>query len=700
MAASRLSQSPKPDSPTYLEQTLDFVRAVAPDTWDGEPVNFARSFFSSVRADEAFPNGIPDGGAALVPYFNLEIWGLPTSRPAHDPKNPGFIYQRFQRGIMHYDKSCGCTGGLLLADYVKALMTQQNLPADLAEQAKNSKLIGQFKPGAAQSLARAGDLPGSDLSNSFRRDPVITLDAGHGGTEIGASHTFSDGTVLVEKDLNLKVMLRLRDLLQQAGFQVIPTRTRDAQVNADKKDVTGDGKVTLSDDLQARVDLANSAGSDIFVAVHFNGISDPNSKGTYVFYDPDRPFADKSKSLADLVDRSLSKSLKDTGYPTVDHGPTKDTSVLGGDHYYLLSPNLHIAQLAPPFESVPPRGYGGTERVVSTLTEELVRRGHDVTLFASGDSDTSARLVPIVDEALWHSDPPCNDFAVHQAGIFSAILDDIDAFDIIHSHLDFFGFKLAHAARRPMLSTLHGRLDLPSLVPTYRAFADLPLVSISDAQRRPLAAANWQATVHHGIDLDQFTFNPRSGSYLAFLGRISPDKGLDVAIRVARRAGLRLRVAARPPLAFSEHPDVRRDHEYFEQVIRPMLSEPDVELIGEVGGAEKDAFLGNAAALLFPIRWPEPFGLVMPEALACGTPVLALRDGSVPEVIKDGVTGFVCHFEDELVRAVERISQLDRRRCRAEAELRFSPAAMADAYEDVYAELLEGAASGELAVYA
>lgn len=330
-----------------------------------------------------------------------------------------------------------------------------------------------------------------------------------------------------------------------------------------------------------------------------------------------------------------------------------------------------------------------------------MRRGHDVTLFASGDSYSSARLVPIVPEALWHLRPPSNNFGAYQADIFGTILDEIATFDIVHSHLDYLGFPLAQVARRPILSTLHGRLDAPALLPMYRAFADLPLVSISDAQRRPVSAANWQATVHHGIDLDQFTFNPRTGSYLAFLGRISPDKGLDVAIRVARRAGLPIKIAARPPLSFNENPDVRRDRDYFEQVIQPLLTEPGVELIGEVGGAQKDDFLRNAAALLFPIRWPEPFGLVMPEALACGTPVLALRDGSVPEVLEHGVTGFVCEREDELVRAVERIPELDRRRCRAEAEARFSPAAMAHGYEDVYAGLLvETDEPAQLAVYA
>jgi glycosyltransferase involved in cell wall biosynthesis len=331
----------------------------------------------------------------------------------------------------------------------------------------------------------------------------------------------------------------------------------------------------------------------------------------------------------------------------------------------------------------------------------LVRRGHDVTLFASGDSHTSANLAPIVAEALWHRDPPSNDFTSIQSAIFGTILDRIDEFDIVHSHLDYLGFPLALAPRLPMLSTLHGRLDVPSLFHIYRAFADLPLVSISDAQRRPLASANWQATVHHGIELDQFTFNPEPGRYLAFLGRISPEKGLDVAIRVARRAGVPLLIGARPPLAFGHSPEVRRDRQYFEQVVEPLLSEPGVELIGEVGGAQKDNFLRHAAALLFPIRWPEPFGLVMPEALACGTPVIALREGSVPEVLENGVTGFVCHVEDDLVRAVDRIPELDRGRCRAEAERRFSPAAMADAYETVYAGLLQDSTrSPELAMYA
>jgi glycosyltransferase involved in cell wall biosynthesis len=352
---------------------------------------------------------------------------------------------------------------------------------------------------------------------------------------------------------------------------------------------------------------------------------------------------------------------------------------------------LRIAQLAPPFETVPPVGYGGTERVVSTLTEELVRRGHEVTLFASGDSTTAARLVPIVPQALWHVDPPSNDFSMHQAAIYRTILREIDQFDVVHSHLDYNGFPLAQEPSRPVVTTLHGRIDAPGLLPVYRAFAELPLVSISAAQRRPLANANWLATVHHGINLDEFTFNPRPRGYLAFLGRISRDKGLDSAIRVARRVGVPLMVAARPPLPFDNDPEVQLDREYYEQVIQPLLREPGVELIGQVSGTDKDRLLGEALALLFPIRWPEPFGLVMAEALACGTPVIALREGSVPEVIEPGVTGFIGHDEDDLVAAVERVSEIDRARCRAEAERRFSPQAMAERYEQVFATLLEGA---------
>jgi glycosyltransferase involved in cell wall biosynthesis len=349
---------------------------------------------------------------------------------------------------------------------------------------------------------------------------------------------------------------------------------------------------------------------------------------------------------------------------------------------------MRIAQVAPPYESVPPARYGGTERVVSTLTEELVRLGHDVTLFASGDSRTSARLVPIVDSALWHADPPYRDLFAFSAVTLGRLARELVNFDLVHNHLDYLAYPVARLAACPVVTTLHGRLDLPEYSHVYREFDDVPLVSISDAQRQPVAAANWVGTVYHGIPLEEFTFNPRPGRYLAFLGRISPDKGLDTAIRVARRADLPLRVGARKPLRLKGDRNVEADWEHYRNDIKPLLERGHATLIGEVAGEEKDRFLRNAAALLFPIRWPEPFGLVMAEALACGTPVIALRDGSVPEVIEHGVTGFICSSEEEMVAAVGRLGEIDRARCRAEAERRFSPVAMAKAYERLYEQVV------------
>lgn len=356
---------------------------------------------------------------------------------------------------------------------------------------------------------------------------------------------------------------------------------------------------------------------------------------------------------------------------------------------------MRIAQVAPPFESVPPARYGGTERVVSTLTEELVRLGHDVTLFASGDSRTSARLVPVVDSALWHADPPFQDLVAFSAVTLGRVARELRNFDIIHNHLDYLAYPLARLAPCQVVTTLHGRLDLPEYSHVYREFDDVALVSISDAQRKPAAAANWVGTVYHGIPLDEFTFNPRPRGYLAFLGRISPDKGLDTAIRVARRAGMPLRIGARKPLRLKGDANVEADWAHYRNDIKPLLERGQAKLIGEVAGPEKDRFLRNAAALLFPIRWPEPFGLVMAEALACGTPVIALDDGSVPEVIEDGVTGFICSTEQEMVAAVGRLDEIDRARCRAEAERRFSPTVMARAYERLYEHLVGGSGSGD-----
>jgi glycosyltransferase involved in cell wall biosynthesis len=351
---------------------------------------------------------------------------------------------------------------------------------------------------------------------------------------------------------------------------------------------------------------------------------------------------------------------------------------------------LRIAQVAPAVERVPPVGYGGTERVVASLTDELVRRGHEVTLFASGDSRTTARLVPVVERAAWHTGKQYDDFAPFSIVPLGKLLEQVDRFDLVHSHVDYLGFPLARALPCPMVTTLHYRLDLPELAPLYGEFRDVPLVSISDAQRKPAPRANWVATVYHGIEVDDYTFNPRAGEYLAFLGRISSEKGVDTALRVARRAGMPLRIGARMPLPYKDDPEARRDWAYFHDEVEPLLKQRGARarMMGELDGKRKDAFLHNAAALLFPIRWPEPFGLVMAEALACGTPVLALRAGSVPEVLEDGVTGFVCDTEDELVEAVGRIGEIDRARCRAEAERRFSPGAMAEGYERVYATLL------------
>jgi glycosyltransferase involved in cell wall biosynthesis len=339
---------------------------------------------------------------------------------------------------------------------------------------------------------------------------------------------------------------------------------------------------------------------------------------------------------------------------------------------------MRIAQVSPLYESVPPKYYGGTERVVSYLTEELVAQGHDVTLFASGDSVTKARLVAPCRRSL-RLDKNCIDQLSHHLLMLEMVAQRAREFDIIHYHVDYLHFPLSRRLGRPQVTTLHGRLDIPDLVPLYREFRDMPVVSISNAQREPLPFANWQGTVYHGLPLDLYTFRPEPGRYLAFLGRISPEKRLDRAIRIALRTGLELKIAAKVD---------RVDKEYFESVIKPLLKEPGIEYLGEIGEGEKDEFLGNALALLFPIDWPEPFGLVMIEALACGTPVIAYRRGSVPEVLEDGVTGFIVHGFEDAVRAVEEVHKIERARCRAVFEERFSARRMAQDYLAIYQNLL------------
>jgi glycosyltransferase involved in cell wall biosynthesis len=345
---------------------------------------------------------------------------------------------------------------------------------------------------------------------------------------------------------------------------------------------------------------------------------------------------------------------------------------------------MKIAQVAPLYESVPPKYYGGTERIVSYLTEELVSEGHDVTLFASGDSVTEARLVAPVRRAL-RLDKNSIDSLAHHVVLLEEITRRASRFDIIHYHIDYLHFPTSRRLGVPHVTTLHGRLNIPDLVPLYREFRDMPLVSISNAQRAPLPWANWQGTVYHGLPADLYDFNETPGDYLAFIGRISPEKRVDRALRIARRARMKIRIAAKVD-------DV--DREYFEEQIQPLLDESDAEYIGEIGEGEKREFLGNAIALLFPIDWPEPFGLVMIESMACGTPVIAYRHGSVPEVMEEGVTGFVVSGIDDAVKAVERVPSLSRRRCREIFEERFSASRMAGDYMKIYERLVAGGLVG------
>ena len=339
---------------------------------------------------------------------------------------------------------------------------------------------------------------------------------------------------------------------------------------------------------------------------------------------------------------------------------------------------MKIAQIAPLFESVPPKTYGGTERVVSYLTEALVDLGHDVTLYASGDSKTRARLREACHRAL-RLDPESIDTVADHVRLVEWVMDDADEFDFIHSHIDCLAYPVLRRIRTPHVTTLHGRLDIPNLNALYREFREIPLVSISNYQRLPLSWANWQATVHHGLPESLLAFHEPPGEYLAFVGRISPEKGIEDAIAIARRAGMPLKIAAKVD---------RVDREYFQSSVRPLLDGRGVEFVGEIGEDEKDSFLGNARALLFPVDWPEPFGLVMIEALACGTPVVARLSGAVPEVIHDGETGFVVRDTAEAVRAVASLDRIDRARCRAMFEERFTAARMARDYVDVYQMLI------------
>jgi glycosyltransferase involved in cell wall biosynthesis len=340
---------------------------------------------------------------------------------------------------------------------------------------------------------------------------------------------------------------------------------------------------------------------------------------------------------------------------------------------------MHIAQVAPLMESVPPHAYGGTERVVSYLTDALVDMGHQVTLFASGDSVSKAVLVPVVPTGL-RLDPRKPDPLVWHTIMMDMVLDAAPTFDIIHFHIGVLQLAMMRQRSTPCVSTPHGRLDIDDLKALFRRFSRHPMVSISDSQRTPLPWANWRATVHHGLPLGLYSLHPEPKDYFAFLGRVSPEKRVDRAIEIAKACGTPLCIAAKVD-AF--------DREYFERTIEPLLDDPLVTFVGEIGEEAKNDFIGHARALLMPIDWPEPFGLVMIEAMACGTPVIAYGHGSVPEIIDEGVTGFIVHDQEEAIAAARNIGRIDRGLCRRTFEQRFAAGVMARQYLDVYRKLVD-----------
>jgi glycosyltransferase involved in cell wall biosynthesis len=338
---------------------------------------------------------------------------------------------------------------------------------------------------------------------------------------------------------------------------------------------------------------------------------------------------------------------------------------------------MKIAQVAPLYESVPPKLYGGTERVVYYLTEELIRQGHDVTLFASGDSQTNARLIVPVEDALRLKNGHYDPIAYHVI-LLQDIIERADDFDVIHFHIDYLHFPFSQLTSTPHLTTLHGRLDLPELQDVYNKFPDQPVVSISNNQRGPLPQANWIGTVYHGLPDDLLSFGEGKGNYLAFLGRISPEKGLEKAIEWAKAANMKLKIAAKVDEA---------DKKYFETEIKHLLNDPLIEYIGEINEEEKKEFLGNALALLFPINWCEPFGMVMIEAMSCGTPIVAFGMGSVPEVIDKGKTGFIVKDTTEAVKVISRLPDFSREGVRKTFEDRFTAERMTKDYVKLYLQL-------------
>lgn len=342
---------------------------------------------------------------------------------------------------------------------------------------------------------------------------------------------------------------------------------------------------------------------------------------------------------------------------------------------------MRIAQIAPLYESVPPQLYGGTERVVSYLTEELVAQGHDVTLFASGDSMTSARLISPCRKALRLDSKHSDQLAAHYV-MLERVMQGAQEFDILHFHVDYLHFPFSRHCGVPHVTTLHGRLDLAELQPLYREYSEVPVVSISMSQRRPLTHAHWVGNVYHGLPADSLVAGDGGGKYLAFIGRISREKRVDRAIEIALKSGMPLKIAAKVDPS---------DREYYETTIKPLLNHPSVEYIGEIGEHQKADFLGNAYAQIFPIDWPEPFGLCMIEALACGTPTIAFHHGSVPEVLQDGVTGMVVKNVEQAIEAVPMVAELSRASCRRDFDRRFTASRMAEDYVTLYESLLSAA---------
>jgi glycosyltransferase involved in cell wall biosynthesis len=340
---------------------------------------------------------------------------------------------------------------------------------------------------------------------------------------------------------------------------------------------------------------------------------------------------------------------------------------------------MRIAQVSPLFESVPPQLYGGTERVVSYLTEELVKQGHEVTLFASGDSVTKARLRVCCEKSL-RLDSSCLDQIAPHFSMLEMVYKELENFDIIHYHIDYLHYPLSRRNYTvPHITTLHGRLDLPELQPLYNEYKEIPLISISDSQRKPLPLVNWKGTIYHGLPLSLYNIYENQGKYLAFIGRISPEKRVDRAIEIAKKTGIPLKIAAKIGMP---------DEEYFESQIKPLMNDPLIEFVGEIGEKDKNEFMGNALALLFPIDWPEPFGLVMIEAMACGTPIIGWKNGSVTEILNDGVSGFIVESIEEAVKAVNKINSLDRTMIREVFEKKFSSFIMTKNYVEIYEDLI------------